>query len=193
MGSPSRKSLSVVAAHADQRERVGGFLDADADRDAAEAVRQVDHGFAQPCVDLVAAAVSDKDTIEFQLRERQRLGPRQRGIAAAEIIDREIDVEGPQFVRNLVGHRKFRNDLFFRHVDNHTRPLVEPRAKGLDDVGDGDPGQYLGGDVDGEPHVEAEPGEAEIGFEASRQGLLGQRDQACFGSTGHERARRQHA
>ena len=125
--------------------------------------------------------------------EWQRFGARQRGITAAEIVDGEIDVEGPQFVCDLVGQRELRDDLLFRHVDDHARPLFEPRAKGLDDVGNGDLGQYFGGNVDGEPHVEAKLGKAEIGFKAPCQGLLGQRDQTCFRSAGHERARREHA
>ena len=42
-----QKALAVIATHADQRQRVGRLLDADGDRDAAEIVRQIDHGLAQ--------------------------------------------------------------------------------------------------------------------------------------------------
>src|SRR5580704_19480857 len=55
-----QKALTVVAAHADQRQRVGRLFDADGDRDAAEIVRQIDDGLAQWRVDLVAAAIGDE-------------------------------------------------------------------------------------------------------------------------------------
>ena len=55
-----QEALAVVAAHADQRHRVGRLLDADGDRDAAEIVREVDHGLAQRRIDLVGAAVGDE-------------------------------------------------------------------------------------------------------------------------------------
>ena len=90
IGWPSRKPWPIVAAHADQRERVGGLLDADGDGEAAEIVREVDDGLAQRRVDLVGAAVGDEGAVELELGKRQFLEPDKRRIAPAEIVDRKL-------------------------------------------------------------------------------------------------------
>ena len=165
-----QESLPVVAAHADQRQRVGGFLDADADRDAAEIVREVDHGLAQRRVDLVGAAVGDESAVELELGERQFLEPRQRGIAAAEIVDRELDVEGPKLFGELVASA--RSVTICSSVTSmiSARPFLELRPIGLHDVGDRDLDQRVDRNVDREPQIDAELGEAELGLEAPAPG-----------------------
>ena len=87
-----QEALAVIAAHADQRHRVGGLLDAHGDRDAAEIVREIDHRLAERRVDLVGAAVGDEGAVELELGEGHFAESRQRGIAAAEIVDRQPDV-----------------------------------------------------------------------------------------------------
>src|SRR5271154_801308 len=126
-------------------------------------------------------------------RSIQRLGPRQRGIAAAEIIDRKIDVEGPQLFCDLVRQRQFGGDLLLRYVDDGARPLFELRTKRFHDLGNRDFGERAGRNVDGNPHVEAELGEAEAGFQAALQGLFRQRDQARLRRSGHECTRHEDA
>ena len=71
--------------------------------DAAEIVRQIDDGLAQRRVDLVGAAIGDEGAVELELGERQFLEPRKRGIAAAEIVDRELDVEMLELLGDVVG------------------------------------------------------------------------------------------
>ena len=90
-----QESLVVVAAHADQGERVRCFLDPDRHGHAAEIVGKVDHGLAQRRVDLVGAAIGDERPVELEFGKRQFLEADQRGIATAEVVDRKFDVEVP--------------------------------------------------------------------------------------------------
>jgi hypothetical protein len=106
-----QESLAVVAAHTDQGEGFGHLLDADAHGDAAETVREVDDSLARRCIHFVAVAVGDKDAGELEFGERQLLCPRQRGMAAAEIVDREMDVERPLLFCDLARQGEFRDDL----------------------------------------------------------------------------------
>jgi hypothetical protein len=71
---------------------VGGALDADADREAAEAVGEVDHRLADRRVHLVVANAGDERAVELHLGERQFLHLHQRGIALAEVVDGEAHV-----------------------------------------------------------------------------------------------------
>ena len=66
IGWPSRKPWPN-RTHADQGQCIRRLLDADGDRDAAEIVRQIDHGLAQRRVDLVAAAIGDEGAVELDL------------------------------------------------------------------------------------------------------------------------------
>src|SRR5262245_25811336 len=67
-----QEALSDVAAHAGERQRVGGLLDSDRDREAAEIVREIDDGLAERRIDAVGAAVGNEDRVELELGERQR-------------------------------------------------------------------------------------------------------------------------
>ena len=132
-----------------------------ADGDAAEIVREIDDGLAQRRIDLVGAAVGDEDAVELELGERQFLKPRQRGIAAAEIVDRQMDVEVAQLLRDLGRQRQIGDDLLFRHVDDQARPFFELGAIGLHDVGHRDLDQRFDRNIDREPQIDAELGEVE--------------------------------
>ena len=61
----------MVAAHSEQRHRVGSFLDADRSGDTAEAVGQVDDGLAERRIDLAGGAIGDEGPVEFDFGERQ--------------------------------------------------------------------------------------------------------------------------
>jgi hypothetical protein len=75
-----QESLTVVAAHADQGERVRCLLDSDRHGHAAEIVRKVDDGLAQRRIDLVGAAIGDERPVELEFGKRQFLEPDQGGI-----------------------------------------------------------------------------------------------------------------
>ena len=88
-----QEALADVAAHAGEGKRVRGLLDADGDRRAAEIMREIDHSLAERSIDLVGAAIADESAVELELGERQLLEPGEGGIAAAEIVDRELNVD----------------------------------------------------------------------------------------------------
>ena len=75
-----QESLTVVAAHADQGERVRCLLDPNRQGQPAEIVRKVDDGLAQRRIDLVGAAIGDERPVELEFGKRQFLEPDQGGI-----------------------------------------------------------------------------------------------------------------
>ncbi len=54
---------------------------------------KVDYGLAQRCIGLVGTGISDQSTIEFEFGEWQLFQPRQRCVAAAEIVNGEPYLE----------------------------------------------------------------------------------------------------
>ena len=120
-----QKPLAVVAAHADQRQRVGRLLDADADRKAAETVREVDHGLAQRGARVIGATAGDEAAVELELGEGQFRELRHRGIVAAEVVDGELDVERREPLGDVARQREIVDDLFFADVDDQARPVLE--------------------------------------------------------------------
>ena len=89
-------------------DRVGRLFQADADRERAEAVGEIDHGLADRRMDLVGAAADHERAVELHFGERQLLQLRQRGIALAEVVDREPDVVFGELLAQVVGERRSR-------------------------------------------------------------------------------------
>ena len=131
-----QEALAEIAAHAHQRHRVGGLLEADADRERAEAVGEIDHGLADRRVDLVGAAADHERAVELHLGERHLLELHQRGIALAEVVDRQPDIVLGELLAQLVGERDLGDDLLLGDVDHQARPVVHLRAVRAHDVAD---------------------------------------------------------
>ena len=123
---------------------------------AAEIVREVDDRLAERRVHLVGAAVGDEGAVELELGERQLLEPGERRIAAAEIVDRELDVELRELLGHLVGQRKVGDDLLFGDVDDQPGPLLDLLAMRPHEVGDRQLHQRADRDVDGEAQIDPE-------------------------------------
>ena len=122
-----QKSLAVIAAHADQRERVGRLLDPDSDGDAAEIVREIDDGLAQRRVDLVGPAIGNKGAVELEFGERQRFKPGQRPNSRGRNGRSRDEHRGAAAFSRIVRQREVGDDLLFHHVDDQARPFLELR------------------------------------------------------------------
>ena len=68
-GLAEEKALAIVAAHADQRQCIGGLLDTDRDHVAAEVMGEVDHRLAQRRIDFVCPAIRNERSIKLELFE----------------------------------------------------------------------------------------------------------------------------
>jgi hypothetical protein len=157
-----QEALAVVAAHADQGERVGCFLDADRHGHAVEIMREVDDGLAQRRIDLVGAAIGDEGAVELELGKRQRLEPYQRRIAAAEVVDRKLDVEMRELRGKIGRQREIGDDLLLGDVDDEARPFFEFRPVSLHDASNVELDQRIDRHVDGHPQIDAELRKSEI-------------------------------
>jgi hypothetical protein len=57
-----------------------------------EAFGEFDDGFAQPAIDAIGIAIGDIAPIDLEFAERQLPQPRQRRIAGAEIVERQVQL-----------------------------------------------------------------------------------------------------
>jgi hypothetical protein len=99
------------------------------DANTAEIVCEVDDSLAVGSIDLVGAAVGDKGAVELELSEWQFLQSRQGGIAAAEFVDREPDVEMVKLFGQTVCQCEVVDDVVFGDIDDQRRPFFEFRLE----------------------------------------------------------------
>src|SRR5262249_38728609 len=142
---------------------------------------------------LVGTAVAHEAAVELELGERQLLEAGERGIAAAEVVDRQADAVALWLPGDLRGEGEGGGDLLLRGRHEGTRPVVDRRPVRSHDLADRKLDQRVYRNVDREAQVDAKRGETACCLERADEGNLGERQEISLGRTRHERARRQHA
>src|SRR5208337_5163703 len=88
-----------------------------------ETLAKLDDRLAQARIDAVDVAIGDVAAIDLELAEGQLAQPGKRGIARAEIVERQSAVERPQGIGNIVCDIEIMNDLVFRHLHDEAGPI----------------------------------------------------------------------
>src|ERR1700677_4885958 len=123
-----QKSRALIATQVLQRLEFGCPLDSFPDGGAFETVRQFDYSFAQREVGLVAIAIRDKAAVDLQFGERQRLQPRERGVAVSDVVQRQLDAIDLQLDRDFEGMGQVVDDLILGDLENEILLRAGSRA-----------------------------------------------------------------
>ena len=124
------EALRLVAAQRAQVVEHVRALDALGDDLEPEAAREVDRGAHDQQVVDVADDAGDERAVDLDLVERQPLEVGERGVAGAEVVEREPDAERAQPVEHLVGapgvgHDRVLGQLARQPLAGHA-PVREP-------------------------------------------------------------------
>ncbi len=120
-----QRALAEVAAHRHQRLQVGLALDALGDRRAAETMREIDAVWQIAALVGVGRAVVHEAVVELELGEGQLAQARERGIAGAEIIDRDLDAAvAASWWRSRCARLEIAHDLVLGHLQDDAGPAI---------------------------------------------------------------------